>query len=143
MGCLLVACSLQLLLLCCAVLICQVNALAAGIPGGCTGARFDVKYENDEALAAGEFRVIEVDLPPFGDRREKDGMTDEVAYNGFGNSARQARTLAMQMFIGGMNIVMGYTTGPLDTIAMLPKLIERSQVCEYHDSMAPATPGLQ
>jgi len=120
-----------------------IDYIASNIPG-MTVCRFDVKYETVEELKQGKFYVIELDLPTFGDRREKEKASDEsLQLSNLVLALKQARTVALWIYIGFINIMMGNTLGPLDSIAQVPKLVTIANLCNYHGSMSPVTPGIQ
>jgi hypothetical protein len=120
-----------------------VEQIMAEQPGSATMARLDVKFDTVDDLAEGRFKVLEMDLPPFGDRREKDRESSEwPAYGGPINSARQVRTMVLQMYMGFCNVMVGHALGPLTVVPHLSKLVGIAVRCEYHGSMAPITPGL-
>jgi len=124
-------------------LLAAVEEIVAEMPGQFTAVRFDIKYASLESLAEGEFFVLEADMPPFGDRREKFEKSSEMDFSRFSQNLRRMRTFFMHFTIGFMNIGMGYTRGPLETMRQVPKLVERSVMCGYNGSMSPITPGLQ
>lgn len=124
-------------------LMAAVDKIAAGIPGS-TAARFDILFKNHLELEQGKFKILEVDLAPWGDRREKDFQSDDNPkfYAGWRNSARQARSMAMHIYIGVVNVMMGYSLDPLNLVIEMTKLVERATRCGYDGSMSPVTPGL-
>jgi len=120
-----------------------LDKIARGIPG-LTVCRFDVKYETEEDLKRGKFYVIEIDMPTFGDRREKEGASDASrGKSNFFLAMQQARTVALWFYIGFLNIVMGNAPGPIDSAIAVPKLVTIANLCDYHGSMSPVTPGIQ
>lgn len=120
-----------------------VEEIVNEMPGQFTAVRFDIKYSSLGELADGKFFVLEADMPPFGDRREKFEKSSEMDFSRFSQNLRRMRTFFMHFTIGFMNIGMGYTPGPLETMRQVPKLVERSVMCGYNGSMSPITPGLQ
>jgi len=109
-----------------------------------TVCRFDVKYDSEEDLKNGIFKVIELDLPTFGDRREKEKASDEsITKSNIVLAAKQARTVTLWFYIGFLNIMLGNTLEPIATMGQIPKLITIANRCSYFGSMSPVTPGIQ
>ena len=126
-----------------------VQQLVMALPGAAF-TRLDIAFRDIASLERGEFKLIEADLPPFGDRREK---IDEVEYvDATHESSRfyafqlaKTRTVLLHISIGLARRAFGMTPSLFGILSLAPAIIGRNYECSWThpgDDLSPISPGV-
>ena len=132
-------------------------------------ARLDVAFETERALREGTFKVYEIDMPPFGDRREKAGeaevrqtpasplslsLSHSPSYPSLSLSLFYAghlgklRTVSLNLSLGFSKILGFWSffwSDPFEILTKLTKIVARNEACGFMGvgkELSPFSPGV-